>query len=425
MCPIFVLLLVHIFFPYLSFIEGTHVSLTHPDSYGSYSKFELVYRGVDRATSRYEAIRAALENSSTLNGQSKLQSASSSYLMELSIGTPPVKLLSIMDTGSNLIWTQCEPCVHCFEQTTPIFNPDKSTSFSSLSCNSPECKKLQFYSSTTCASAACQYTYRYADQSSTTGSLSKETFTFASRNGSVSVPNVVFGCSSDSTTSFEHTSGIVGLSMGDFSLVDYLDSPSFSYCLTPFFDLSTSTLFLGSGACLNMKNALSTPILINPAIPSFYYINLKGISIGGDILQIPTDAFEIASDGSGGMIIDSGSTFTGLISSAYVVVREKVRSIVNLPVSLYTIDPAIDLCFVSQSKSIPKLPDMIFHFDTGDLILSKENYMMIEPGSGLLCLAIIEFQSVSIFGAYQQQNMHVLYDVGNKMLSFEPAQCDK
>jgi Xylanase inhibitor N-terminal/Xylanase inhibitor C-terminal len=348
--------------------------------------------------------------------------------MELSIGTPPVKLLSIMDTGSNLIWTQCEPCIHCIDQTTPIFNPAQSTSFSSLSCNGPECRKLQFYSSTTCAFAKCQYTYRYADQSSTTGSLSTETFTFASRNGSVSVPNVVFGCSSDSTTSFENTSGIVGLSMGDFSPVDYLDSPKFSYCLTPFFDLSTSTLLLGSGVCLNSTKALLTPIVINPAITSFYYINMKGISIGGDILQIPADAFEITSDGSGpsgGMIIDSGSTFTGLISSAYVVVPEKVRSIVNLSVPLYTIDPAIDLCFVSQSNSIPKMPDMILHFDTGDLILSKDNYMLIEPGSGLLCLAMIEFQSVSIFGAYQQQTMHVLYDVGNKMLSFEPAQCDK
>lgn len=425
MSPMFLLFLVHILFLCLSCIKGAHVTLTHADSYGSYSKSELISRGVDRATLRHEAVFRSLAQSSSLNGQSKLQSASSSYLMELFIGTPRVKLLSIMDTGSNLIWTQCEPCIHCFDQTTPIFNPAKSTSFSALSCSSLACRKLQFYSSTTCASNKCQYMYQYADNSSTTGSLSKETFTFASSNGSISVPDVVFGCSSDSATSFENASGIVGLSMGDFSLVDYLDSPRFSYCLTPLFDSSTSTLLLGSGACSNSTNALSTPIVINPAIPSLYYINLKGISIGGDILQIPTNAFEIASDGSGGMIIDSGSTFTGLISSAYMMVREKVRSIVNLPVSEYTINPAIDLCFVSKSNSIPNMPDMILHFDAGDLILPKENYMLILPGSGLLCLAMIEFPYLSIFGAYQQQNMHVLYDVGNKMLSFEPAQCDK
>jgi hypothetical protein len=236
---------------------------------------------------------------------------------------------------------------------------------------------------------------------------------------------VVFGCSSVSSTSFENTSGIVGLSMGYFSLIYYLDSPKFSYCLTPFLDMSTSTLLLGSGACLNSTNALSIPIVINPAIPSLYYLNLKGISIGGDILQIPTNSFDIYSDGSGGMIIDSGTTFTGLISSAYVVVREKVSSIVNLPLSQYTINPAIDLCFVSTSNSIPNMPDMIFHFDTGDLILPKENYMLLLPGSGLLCLAMIEFTSMSIFGAYQQQNTHILYNVGKKILSFEPAQCNK
>ncbi|KAJ1700826.1 hypothetical protein LUZ63_000605 [Rhynchospora breviuscula] len=342
--------------------------------------------------------------SSSLNGQSRLHSASSSYLMELSIGTPPVPLLSIMDTGSNLIWTQCEPCISCFDQTTPIFDPAKSTSFSQLSCNSPACIDLGFYSSTTCTSAKCQYTYQYADKSSTTGLLSKETFTFSSSSGSISVPNMVFGCSSISTASFENSSGLVGLSMGDLSLVYYLDSPRFSYCLTPFFDMSTGILLLGSDACLNSTNSLSTPIIVNPVIPSLYFISLKGISIGGDLLQIPSYSFDIRSDGSGGMIIDSGSTFTGLISCAYMVVREKVRSVVNLPVSKYTIDPAVDLCF--ESNSMPNLPDMIFHFENGDLNLPKENYMVLVPGSGLICLAMIEFPSLSIFGAYQLQNMH-------------------
>ncbi|XP_078157227.1 aspartic proteinase nepenthesin-1-like [Carex rostrata] len=422
---IFAHLLVGILFICLSCIAGTQVSLTHVDSYGSYSKSEIISRGVERATSRHEAIRSTLEQSSTLNGQSRLQSSGSSYLMELSIGTPPVPLVSIMDTGSNLIWTQCVPCIHCFQQTTPIFNPAKSTSFNTVSCNSDACTRLQFYSRTTCTSAKCQYTYGYADKSSTTGSLSKETFTFASKSGSVSVPNVVFGCSTNSTESFDNTSGIVGLSMGDFSLIDYLDSPKFSYCLTPLLDMSTSTLLLGSGACLISNNALSIPIVINPRIPSLYYLNLKGISIGGDTLQIPTNSFNINSDGTGGVIIDSGSTFTGLISSAYVVVREKVGSIVNLPLSKYTVDPAIDLCFESKSNSMPNMPDMIFHFDTGDFIVPKENYMLLLPGSGLLCLAMIEFPTLSIFGAYQQQNTHILYNVGNKMLSFEQAQCNK
>lgn len=34
-----------------------------------------------------------------------------SYLIELEIDTPPIDFTAIMDTGSDLIWTQCRPSV--------------------------------------------------------------------------------------------------------------------------------------------------------------------------------------------------------------------------------------------------------------------------------------------------------------------------
>ncbi|KAJ3670366.1 hypothetical protein LUZ60_010690 [Juncus effusus] len=210
-------------------------------------------------------------------------------------------------------------------------------SFSVLSCSQPSCIYLEIFSNTRCAYPKCQYTYQYADGSHTTGILARETFTFGSSDPSVpvSVLDMVFGCSRDSTTDFSSSSGIVGLAMGNLSLVQYLDSPS-----------------------------------------------------------------------------------------AYIEVREKVRSIVNLPVSSDTIDDSIDLCF--KSNSIPDyLPDMIFHFEGGDLAIPKENYLLVAPGRGLFCLTMMEFSTQSILGAYQQQNMHVLYDIDKMMLSFEPAKCSK
>ncbi|KAJ3670365.1 hypothetical protein LUZ60_010689 [Juncus effusus] len=414
---------------HFSHVSPTHVSLRHVDSYGSFSRHERILRAVNRTASRYTSIKSTLAATSpTLNGQSQVIWAGASYIMDLSVGMPPVQLESIMDTGSDLIWTQCKPCTHCFTQATPIFDPAKSSSYSVLSCSHPSCIYLEFFSNTRCASSKCQYTYQYADGSHTTGILARETFTFGSSDPSVSVsvPDMVFGCSRDSTTDFSNSSGIVGLAMGNLSLVQYLDSPRFSYCLTPFFDSSSSTLLLGSGACINPtnENVTSTPIVTNPVAPMLYYMKLNGISIGGDLLSIPNDTFDIKKNGSGGMIIDSGSTLTGLISSAYVEVREKVRSIVNLPVSSDTIDESIDLCFASNT--IPNyLPDMIFHFEGGDLSIPKENYMLAEPSSGLLCLAMMEFSSQSILGAYQQQNIHVLYDIDKMMLSFEPDECSK
>jgi len=43
------------------------------------------------------------------------------FLMTYSVGTPPFKLYGIVDTGSD--------CEHCYNQTTPIFNPLKSSSY--------------------------------------------------------------------------------------------------------------------------------------------------------------------------------------------------------------------------------------------------------------------------------------------------------
>ncbi|AES68109.1 eukaryotic aspartyl protease family protein, putative [Medicago truncatula] len=33
-----------------------------------------------------------------------------------------------IDTGSDLVWLQCKPCNICYKQTSPIFNPSKSSS---------------------------------------------------------------------------------------------------------------------------------------------------------------------------------------------------------------------------------------------------------------------------------------------------------
>nr|CAB3454513.1 unnamed protein product [Digitaria exilis] len=60
--------------------------------------------------------------------------------MTLSIGTPALLYLAIVDTGSYLIWTQCAPCSgddQSFQQLTPLYSPANSTTFTDLPCDSP------------------------------------------------------------------------------------------------------------------------------------------------------------------------------------------------------------------------------------------------------------------------------------------------
>ena len=56
------------------------------------------------------------------------------YVMKLYLGTPEKKFILVMDTGSDLVWVQCQPCIRCYDQTGPLFDPSTSNSYSPVPC---------------------------------------------------------------------------------------------------------------------------------------------------------------------------------------------------------------------------------------------------------------------------------------------------
>lgn len=143
------------------------------------------------------------------------------YLVNLSIGIPPVQILGVASTGSDLIWIQCKPCKKCYNQTLPVFDPHRSTTYQNLSCDS---------------NPTCEYSYLYGDGSYTKEVLAAETLTLGI-NQPVSLPNVVFGCGHDNKGTFHRlVSGVIGLGGGQLSSVSQMVQSvrrKFSYCLVP------------------------------------------------------------------------------------------------------------------------------------------------------------------------------------------------
>ncbi|WOL09094.1 hypothetical protein Cni_G17847 [Canna indica] len=147
------------------------------------------------------------------------------------------------------------------------------------------------------------------------------------------VASIAFGCgSSNNGVGFSEAAGFVGLGRGKLSLISQLGILTFSFCFTSFGSPKKGSLLLGSlppSANPNSSSppsTVSTPILLNSFRPSFYYISLKGITIGTTRLDIPSSAFAIRNDGSGGMIIDSGTSITFLEYAAYAKVEEAFSS---------------------------------------------------------------------------------------------------
>ena len=99
--------------------------------------------------------------------------------MNISLGTPPVSMLGIADTGSDLIWRQCLPCDDCYKQVEPLFDPKKSKTYKTLDCNNDFCQDLGQQGS--CGDDnTCTSSYSYGDQSYTRRDLSAETLTIGS-----------------------------------------------------------------------------------------------------------------------------------------------------------------------------------------------------------------------------------------------------
>jgi hypothetical protein len=412
---------------------GFQATLTHVDAGAGYTEAQLLSRAVRRSRSRVAALQslAVTPADAITTARILVLASEGEYLMSMAIGTPPREYSAILDTGSDLIWTQCAPCMLCVDQPTPFFDPAKSPTYRKLPCSSPMCDALYYPS---CFRSTCVYQYFYGDSASTAGVLSNETFTFGT-NGStrVSVPNIAFGCGNLNAGSLYNGSGMVGFGRGPLSLVSQLGAPRFSYCLTSFMSAVPSRLYFGAYATLNRTNTTdsgpvqSTPFIVNPALPTMYYLNMTGISVGGDLLPIEAWVFAINdTDGTGGVIIDSGATITYLAQPAYGMLRQAFVAQVGLTVVNPTSPDDLDTCFKwpPPPRTKVSMPELVFHFEGADMELPLENYMLIDGYTGNLCLAMAPSDDGSIIGSFQHSNFHVLYDNENSLLSFVPAPCN-
>nr|XP_004244685.1 aspartic proteinase CDR1 [Solanum lycopersicum] len=351
------------------------------------------------------------------------------YIMKLSIGTPPVEIVAIADTGSDLTWTQCEPCLNCFEQSSPLFDSKKSSSYKTAGCDTKECTSI---GSSSCVKGnVCEYQMSYGDQSYTIGDLAFDIFTFPSTNSSenVAIPNVAFGCGHHNGGTFNnHTSGIIGLGGGNVSIINQLDKEingKFSYCLisialgSPISNV-TSHINFGSSASVSGPDVVSTP-LIKKEPSTFYYLNLEGVSVGNRTLKFKSS--KVSSGGEeGNIIIDSGTTLTLLPNEFYSSLESTLVDSIS---ATRKEDPSgtFRLCYESKNGTIDA-PTITTHFTNADLELSPSStFAQIEEG--LVCLTIVPADEIAIFGNLAQGNFLIGYDLVANKISFKPADCTK
>ncbi|XP_057487315.1 aspartyl protease family protein 2-like [Actinidia eriantha] len=346
-----------------------------------------------------------------------------------------------MDTGSDLIWLQCEGCRarngRCFSQREPLFANSRSQSYLSLPCN-----KSQLCIPNHCIGSSCSYNISYKGSTSSSGILAQESFAFISSNREAQrVTGLVFGCGIANEVTYGDDSnqiaGIMGLGWGKLSFVSQIDSQSdgkFSYCLLVVNKYThrwpETYLRFGSDTVIR-PNLRMTPLKHHEQRKS-YLLELQGISVNRVRLNINASVFSLRRDGTGGCIIDTGTPFSRIVSPAYAVLRKSLENYFSRLRNLkYSTHRGLDLCYKrKKAEGFKKLPTITFHLRNGDLVVGAKGSFLVTDKIGLskgeyFCLAMVPNDSGSVIGAYQQTNQRFVYDTKGLKLFFGPEDCSR
>ncbi|CAN1177840.1 Protein ASPARTIC PROTEASE IN GUARD CELL 2 [Linum perenne] len=356
---------------------------------------------------------------------SGMEQGSGEYFVRIGVGSPPTSQYMVVDSGSDIVWVQCKPCSQCYTQSDPLFDPAFSASFSSVSCSSTACDRIAAgTTASSCGSGRCRYEVSYGDGSYTKGTLALETITF---HDSAVVHDVAIGCGHSNRGMFVGAAGLLGLGGGSMSFVGQLGGQaggSFTYCLVSRGSSSGSgSLEFGRGSV--PVGAAWIPLIRNPRAPSFYYVGLSGLGVGGVRVPIPEEAFRLTELGDGGVVMDTGTAVTRLPGDAYVAFRDAfVAQTKDLPRSSSGVS-IFDTCYDLNGFVTVRVPTVSFYFTEGPVLtLPAKNFLIPVDESGTFCLAFAASASrLSIIGNVQQQGIQISVDGANGFVGFGPNVC--
>lgn len=349
---------------------------------------------------------------------SGMDQGSGEYFVTIGVGSPSRSQLVVIDSGSDIIWVQCQPCTQCYHQSDPVFNPADSASYAGVPCSSAVCDRLE---NAGCHEGRCRYEVSYGDGSYTKGTLALETLTV----GRTMIRNVAIGCGHKNQGMFVGAAGLLGLGGGSMSFVGQLGGQTggaFSYCLVSRGSGSSGSLEFGLEAM--PAGAAWVPLIHNPQALSFYYVGLSGLGVGGLRVPIPEDIFRLTEFGDGGVVMDTGTAVTRLPTSAYNTFRDAfIAQTTNLPrasgVSIF------DTCYDLNGFVSVRVPTVSFYFSGGPILtLPARNFLIPVDDVGTFCFAFAPSPSgLSIIGNIQQEGIQISVDGANGFVGFGPNVC--
>ncbi|KAK4398228.1 Aspartic proteinase nepenthesin-1 [Sesamum angolense] len=349
------------------------------DSYATYQETD----GASESKSWYfpDTIRPRITRSSNFM-----------YTIEANIGTPSAKKTFIFDPGSELTWTQCTPCINCFNQDYPLFDPRNSTSYRKLPQNHPSARFFRHF-----GNGDFLFYLLYGSGESASGIVSVDTFSFPSHG-----------------KAYERIEGISTLLNWPNGLKI---SATFLVLPAPV-DSRINTTILRFGNDVKSSRALRETSFLKYNDYN-YRVSLLDISVGGRRLNLPNGTFP------SGCMLDIGCSGSYLETHAY---NEMVRVLMqhfsrfNLSRIAAGSSSQGQLCYWLR-RGFSSFPSMTFHFQGANFEIGPKSLFQVR--SDRFCLTMFANDNMTILGAFQQQNVRFVYDIGNQKVLFGKEDCSR
>ncbi|XP_073295473.1 aspartyl protease family protein 1 [Primulina huaijiensis] len=355
------------------------------------------------------------------DGNSTLRISSLGFLhyTTVTVGTPGMRFLVALDTGSDLFWVPCN-CMKCastddspyssdFELS--IYDPDGSTTSQNVTCSNDLCSNHDSCSGT---SNNCQYHVSYvSSETSTSGILVEDVLHLRTLENDVDFVKayVTFGCGQVQTGSFldiAAPNGLFGLGLEKISVPSILSregyvSDSFSLCFG--YD-GTGRINFGDKGSLNQEE---TPFSMNTFHP-IYNVIVTQVRVGTNDL-----------DSNFMALFDSGTSFTYLVDPLYTMLSDSFNSYIRD--KQLQPDPRLpfEYCYImSPNTNTSLIPIMSLVMDGGGQMIVHDPIVVISsPNELVYCLAIVKSQELNIIGQNFMTGYCIVFDREKLVLGWE------
>ncbi|KAL3335482.1 hypothetical protein AABB24_031616 [Solanum stoloniferum] len=363
------------------------------------------------------------------------------YYTYMLVGNPPRPYFLDIDTGSDLMWIQCDaPCTSCAKGAHPLYKP---RNVNMIPPKNPYCVEVQEnLKSKYCDNChQCDYEIEYADRSSSVGVLAKDELQLVLANGTGTKPNVVFGCAYDQQgtllNTLASTDGILGLSRAPISLPSQLASHGLinnviGHCLRT--DTNGGYLFLGNDFVPQWRMSW-VPMLNNP-FPNLYQAQLMKMNYGGKELRLGSTSY-----GQGTVVFDSGSTYTYFTDQAYKALISMLEEISSEDLIKDASDTTLPICWRAKFpvRSIEEVRQFFkpLNLQFGSkwrivftkLWIPAEGFLTISE-KGNVCLGILDGSNVHdgsaiILGDISLRGQLFVYDNVNQKIGWIRSNCER